>query len=55
MPVFQPAPMRRWSPIVVFKERPFSPPVLPAAIIDFKLMPYSGKPRIFPAWYNNWK
>ena len=54
MPVFQPAPMRRWSPIV-FKEIPFSAPVLPAAITDFKLMPYSGLTQTHPQWFQTWK
>ena len=53
MPVFQPAPMRRWSPLV-FNARPIPPLTLPAAITQSTEIPYSGKPRVFHTWYHTW-
>ena len=54
LPVFQPAPMKRWE-YDVFKARPIPPLTLPAVITDFKLMPYSGLTQTYPHWFHTWK
>lgn len=48
MPVFQPAPMRK------FKDSVYTTPVLPAAVTDFKLIPSSAHPRKFGIWFRTW-
>lgn len=55
MPVFQPAPMRRWSPNV-FKARPFSSPIIPESITQSTEYPVSRRYTTpFNTWYQNWK
>jgi hypothetical protein len=55
MPVFQPAPMRRWSPIVVFKEMPTPPLAIPSFLTTSTEIPYSGQAHPFPQWFHTWK
>jgi hypothetical protein len=54
LPVFQPAPMKRWS-YDVFKARPIPPLTLPTFLTTSTERPYSGEVRRFHEWYHTWK
>lgn len=55
MPVFQRAPMRRWSPLV-FSERSFSysPPIAPLSVRQTTERPFSGELHS-GKWFATWK
>ena len=53
MPVFQRAPMRRWSPLV-FSERPVPPIAVPSFLITSTERPFSGELHS-GKWFATWK